>query len=473
MTIDEFSNSGIVAAYRERTPKSAARNREALGRLPSGIVHDTRYMRPYGIYGDRAMGSRKWDIDGNEYIDYYGGHGALLLGHSHPDVLAAVQEQAAKGMHLAASHELEVEWARLIQELIPSAERVRFTSSGTEATQLAIRLARAAAGRRKIIRFRNHFHGWHDHVAFGVSNHFDGSPSPGVLPEVANSVVLVDPNDVDAVAKLLERDKDIAAVMIEPLGAHSGYIPTSPPVLRRLREITLEHGVLLIFDEVVTAFRIAPGGAQALFGVTPDITTMAKIVAGGMPGGAVGGRKYILDWLDFQGAATAGNERISHQGTHNAHPVCAAAGVATLKIIKETDACERATALTARLRAGMNEILEQEGVSWAIYGEHSFFHIFTNSTNQPIDPTTFNPATVPPTWFKSDKREDMLSKLHIGMLVNGVDWKGWHGGVMSAAHSEDDIAQTLDAWRRTLHLLKEEGEISDPLASARGQRAAR
>ncbi len=373
MNAEAARESRIHGEYLERTPRSAQRHDEARGLFPSGIVHDSRRTWPYGLYVDRAMGSRKWDIDGNEYVDYYGGHGALLLGHQHPKVVEATMAQLRRGMHFAAGHELQIEWARLIQEMIPSAERVRFTSSGTEATHLAIRLARASSGKGKIVRFVSHFHGWHDHVAFGVKEHLDGTPTVGVLADVAANVILVKPNDVAGVERVLAGRSDVAAVMIEPVGASSGAIPTPPAVLRELREITRRHGVLLIFDEVVTGFRVSPGGAQALHDTIPDLTTLAKIVAGGMPGGAVAGRKDILDWLDHEASAAAGRERIAHEGTHNAHPMSAAAGIATLKIIRDTDACARASATAAQLRAGMNAVLEEEGVPWAVYGVHSFF----------------------------------------------------------------------------------------------------
>src|SRR6185503_12932933 len=287
MADGDANGSKIIATYRARTRRAAEHAREAREVLPGGIVHDSRRMSPYGIYGDHALGSRKWDVDGHEYVDYYGGHGSLLLGHQHPEVLKAIQVQLGKGMHLAAAHELEVEWARLIQEMVPSAERVRFTSSGTEATQLAMRLARAASGKSRIVRFQTHFHGWHDQAAFGVHDHLDGSPSVGVLPEVADHTSILPPNDVAAVERLIAERKDVAAVMIEPVGSSSGIVPTPPEVLGGLREVTKKHGVLLIFDEVVTGFRVSPGGVQALYGIIPDLTTMAKIVAGGMPGGVV------------------------------------------------------------------------------------------------------------------------------------------------------------------------------------------
>jgi glutamate-1-semialdehyde 2,1-aminomutase len=220
-----------------------------------------------------------------------------------------------------------------------------------------------------------------------------------------------------------------------------------------------------MFDEVVTGFRVSPGGAQALYGVVPDLTTLAKIVAGGMPGGAVGGRKDILDWLDFEAAAAAGRERISHQGTHNGHPLAAAAGITTLDIIRTSDACARASATAARLRAGMNEVLEDEGVPWAIYGEHSFFHIYTNPKAEPIRATQFDAGSLTVESLKG-KNEALLGKLRLAMLVNGVDLKGWRGGLVSAAHTQADVDLTLDAWRRSLRALKEEGELGSVARAA-------
>jgi len=458
MANDAPVESKIVAAYRARTPRAAELNRKALELLPSGIVHDSRRTLPYGIYGDRGLGSRKWDVDGNEYVDYYGGHGSLLLGHQHPEVLKAIEKQLGKGMHLAAANELEIEWARVISEMIPSAERVRFTSSGTEATQLAMRLARAATGKTQIVRFQTHFHGWHDQVSFGVTDHLDGSASVGVLREVANGTMLVRPNHVADVEQLLATRKNVAAVMIEPIGSSSGAIPTPPEVLGALREMTRRQNVLLIFDEVVTGFRVSPGGAQAHYGVIPDLTALAKVVAGGMPGGAVCGRKDILDWLDYEASAAAKRERISHQGTHNAHPLSAAAGIATLNIIRESDACAKASATAATLRKGMNEVLEEGGVPWAIYGEHSFFHIHSNPQGHVIKPTAFDASTLTIDELKG-KNENLLGKLRLAMLVNGVDLKGWRGGIVSAVHTQADVELTLEAWRKSLRALKEEGEL--------------
>ena len=458
MADGDRGDSKIVATYRARTRRAAELNRNAREVLPGGVVHDSRRMSPYGIYGDRAAGSRKWDVDGNEYVDYYGGHGSLLLGHQHPEVLKAIQAQLGKGMHLAAAHELEVEWARMITAMVPTVERVRFTSSGTEATQLALRVARAATGKRRIVRFHTHFHGWHDQVAFGVHDHFDGSPNAGVLQQVADNTTLVAPNDVAGVERVMAGGGDVAAVIIEPIGSSSGVIPTPPEVLGALRDITRKHGTLLIFDEVVTGFRVAPGGAQAYYGVMPDLTPMAKILAGGMPGGALGGPKDLLDWFDHDAAAASGREYINHHGTHNAHPVSAAAGIATLGIVRGSDACAKASATAAALRKGMNEVLEEERVPWAVYGEHSFFHIHSNPRGETIRPTAYDASTITLDTLKG-RNEAMLGKLRLAMLNNGVDLKGWRGGITSTAHTQADVDLTLGAWRNSLRALKEEGAL--------------
>src|SRR5580693_2139791 len=291
------TNSPIIAAYRNATPGSATRAGQAADMFPSGITHDSRYIEPYGLYITRAEGPRKWDVDGRCYVDYFGGHGAMLLGHCNPQVMAAVHAQLDRGTHYGACHELEIEWAELVKRLIPTAERVRFTSSGTEATLMAVRLARAFSGKSKIIRFNYHFHGWHDHMTSGYASHFDGSPTPGVLSGVAGGLLLAEQNDAEGLARLLEENDDIAAAIIEPTGAHGARLPIDPKFLTVLRELTRQHGVVLIFDEVVTGFRVSPGGAQAEYGIRPDLTTLAKILAGGLPGGAVAGRKDILDLL--------------------------------------------------------------------------------------------------------------------------------------------------------------------------------
>ena len=453
------TNSPIIAAYRGATPGSSADAEKAARLFPSGITHDSRYIEPYGLYIARAKGPRKWDVDGNCYVDYFGGHGALLLGHCHPKVVQAVHDQIERGTHFGASHEVEIAWAEWILKLVPSAERVRFTSSGTEATLMALRLARAFTGKSKIIRFKHHFHGWHDHMTSGFASHFDGSPTTGVLPGVAGNVVLADQNDAAGLARILEQHDGIAAAIIEPTGAHGARLPIDPHFLTALRELTRQHGVLLIFDEVVTGFRVSPGGAQREYGITPDLTTLAKIMAGGLPGGAVTGRKEILDLLDFQVTKASDREKINHPGTFNANPLSAAAGVAALEVVGTTDACTRANRYGEDLRRRINEVFEEERVPWAAYGTFSMFHIFTNPDRVAISPTRFDPNEQPVESLAGNRQAGVVHKLRLAMMVNGVDLSGSPGGLASATHGDAELEDTVSAVRKSVHMLRQEGEI--------------
>lgn len=453
------TNSGIIAAYRERTAASEALASRAREVLPSGIVHDSRHLSPHPIYVNRATGSRKWDVDGNEYVDYYGGHGSLLLGHNDPRVTEAAHRQLDLGTHYAACHELELRWAELVQQLVPCAERVRFTSSGTEANLMALRLARAYTGKSMLVRFNGHFHGWQDHVAFGYDGHFDGSPTPGVLPGIAENVLIAPPDDLDATLALLGSRDDIAAVILEPTGASFGWAPLSRDFVAALREATARHGIVLIFDEVVTGFRVSPGGAQAHYGITPDLASLAKILAGGLPGGAVVGSKDILDLLDFEQAERSGREKIQHQGTFNANPVSAAAGIACLEIIAGGDACDRATARAQELQSMLNPVFVEEGVPWAAFGEHSAVYFFTNPGGIDIDPRSFDAGSLDADTLRTGGKHPATGKFRLALMLNGVDISGRPGGSTSCTHSAEDLERTTDAVRRSLRMLKDEGEL--------------
>ena len=261
------SQCEIVDAFRRKTANSATLAVQGADCFPSGITHDARFLEPYEVYIAKAAGSKKWDVDGNQYIDYAGGHGALLLGHNNPEVVSAVEQQLKLGTHFGANHELEIRWAELVKKLIPCAQRVRFTSSGTEATLLCMRLARAFTGKNKIVRFAGHFHGWHDHAAFGVGSHFDNTPTPGVLQGIADEILLANANDVQGTRKILDQHDDIAMVIIEPTGSSWGQVPVSAEFLLALRQMTKERNILLVFDEVITGFRCSPGGAQQATGI--------------------------------------------------------------------------------------------------------------------------------------------------------------------------------------------------------------
>ena len=450
----------IEDTYRARTPGSARLFAEATRVLPAGLTHDSRTTSPYPIYVARAEGPRKWDVDGNEYVDYFGGHGALLFGHGHRPVIDAVRRQAELGTHWGASHELEVRWAELVQKLIPSAERVRFTASGTEASHLALRLARGYTGKSKIVRFVGHFHGWHDEVSAGGMSHFDGSAPPGIPASVVGETVLLPADSPGAAIETLQSRGDIAAVLLEPSGASWGQVPLPPGFLAAIREATRRHGVLLIFDEVITGFRWSPGGAQARYGIVPDVTVLAKILAGGLPGGAVAARADILDQIDARAAKAAGREKIGHQGTFNANPLCAAAGIAMLSLVQSGDGCTRAEAAARKIREGMRKILVEEGVPWGVFGEASVFVIFPNPKRIALDPATFDPLKLGFKGLKGARDPELNNRLRIAMLAQGVDIAGGPGGFVSAAHGEREIAQTLDAFRAAVRAFKAEGRIT-------------
>ena len=445
-----LKESRILRAYAEKTPRSAALAQRAQRLLPNGVTHLGRYLQPHSVYIERAAGARKWDVDGNEYVDFFGGHGALLLGHNHPQVVEAVKAQGAKGAHYGASHALEIEWAELVQEMVPTAERVCFTVSGTEATHLALRLARAFTGKSKLIRFAGHFHGWHDQVAFPPGG------APGIPAGMVEDTLIVPPNDTARVEELLASRDDIAALILEPTGATFGHIPTEADVLRRLRALTAAHGALLIFEEVICGFRCARGGAQQFYDVSPDLTTLAKILAGGYPGAAVAGRADVMALLEWrEQASRIAAPPVPHQGTFNAAPVSAAAGVATLRAVRDTDAIERANQAAAAIRDGMNAILRARGVPWCVYGRFSDFHIFPGEATA----EDIYGGRVPAAKLKGGAAAELLHKLRAGLLLHGVDMIGWPGGLVSAVHTNEDVARTLEAFEGTLDLLAAEGDL--------------
>jgi glutamate-1-semialdehyde 2,1-aminomutase len=453
------TNSKIEAEYRSRTRRSAELYARARKVIPAGLTHDSRTLLPYPIYAARAAGPRKWDVDDNEYVDYFGGHGALLLGHGHPVVVEAIERQVKLGTHWGSSHELEVRWAELVNRLIPCAERVRFTASGTEASHLALRLARAFTAKPKVIRFVGHFHGWHDGVTAGAMSHFEGGVPAGIPADLVEQTVLLPADDATRVAATLEARDDIAAVMLEASGASWGQVPLPEGFLAELRKVTTKHGVILIFDEVITGFRWWRGGAQARFGITPDMCVLAKIVAGGLPGGAVAGRADIMDQLDAAVAKSAGREKIGHQGTFNANPPSAAAAVATLSIVEVEDVCAKAERTAAEIRDGMRRILVEEQVPWGVYGEASSFLIFQNPNRLPIDPATFDPSRLGFKGLKGARNPDLAYRLRVAMLANGVDIMGAPGGLVSATHGAREVAQTLEAFRTAVRWLKTEGDV--------------
>jgi len=421
--------------------------------IPGGITHDIRHLAPFPVYIERAKGTRKWAVDGQELIDYWMGHGALFLGHLHPEVVRAVKTQLDKGTHLGACHPLEIRWAELVQEMVPSAGRVRFTGSGTESTQLALRLARAYSGKSKILKFEGHFHGWHDDATVGVRPPYRTPVSRGVPEEALGQVLLCPPNDIDALEKALK--KEVGTVILEPAGGTSGTIPTDPTFLKDLREVTRNSGVVLIFDEVISGFRFAPGGAQEYYGVTPDLTSLAKILAGGMPGGAVAGRAEIMDLLAFRGESEWDrHQRVAHAGTFNANPLTAAAGIATLERIKDGESQRRVNRMGDILREGMKEAVAKTGADILVYGEGSVFNYLIGAARLGLSAADLSARTDPQVLQSHNTK--LHHKLRAAMILNGVDIPPVHGWI-SAVHNEEDIALTVEAFEKAVQMLQAEG----------------
>ena len=451
MTIDE--------EYVATRAGSGRLYREALEVFPSGVTHDSRYFQPFPIYITHAQGSKKWDVDGHEYIDYWSGHGALMLGHNHPELVAAAVAQLQKGTHYGACHDLEVRWGQLVCDMVPCAERVKLLSSGTEASMMALRLARAYTGRTKILKFEGHFHGWHDYVTAGVRPPFDIPTSVGIPKEVLGTVVVVPPNDIRSVQAVL-RGQDVAAVILEPAGASTGLIPTRPGFLAELREVTRQTGTLLIFDEVVTGFRMAPGGAQEYYGVIPDLCILAKALVGGLPGGAIAGRKDIMALFEFSDDAQRNRtRRIAHPGTFNANPLAAAVAVANLQILSRgrENVYQHTYRMGDMLRTGMNEVIKRHSLPGCVYGETSVFKIALGQKFADLTVERAMSGTYDHTKLVTGMGP-LGGKFRRAMLLEGVDLPGT-GGLIMAAHTSEDIERTITAFDRALGRLKAEGVL--------------
>lgn len=445
----------ILERYQKTFAKDEELAQAANQLFPDGVTHDSRYMSPFPIYITRADGAKKWGLEDRTFIDYWAGHGALMLGHNPPEVVEAVTAQMHRGTHYGACHPLELEWGNLVTQLIPSAERVRFVSSGTEATLMAIRLARTYTRKNKVLKFAGHFHGWHDSLIFGAYPPFDMSV-PGIPQEVRDTTLLCPPNDIDAVEQHLKTDKDIACIILEPTGASFGIVPTNGVFLKQLRELTQKHGVLLIFDEVITGFRVAPGGAQAHYNVTPDLTTLAKILAGGLPGGALAGKKEILELISMQ--AEEDGLKMPHPGTFNANPISASAGIAMLNIVKTGKPHEQANRIAQQLRDELNKVIDRYGLDWVIYGEFSGIRMLIGHGEKDIRAADFDPYTWDYRKLKGGNDEELLTHLRCGLLLNGVDL-ATNGGMTTAAHTEADITKTVHAFEQTIEWMKADGLI--------------
>ena len=439
----------IERSFFDLHSKSAELHDSARSLFPDGVTHDARRQDPFQLYYTHAEGAAKYDVDGNRILDYFPGHGALILGHSRQEVVQAVQDQMAMGTHFSGSTEVEIEWGNWVKELIPSAEKVRFHSSGTEADMMAIRMARAYTGKSKVIKFEDHFHGWSDYLVAGTEG------IGGIPQETLSTMIVLPPNDIEIFEKTLQENDDIAAVILEPTGAHMGLEPILPEFLTQLREVTERYGVILIFDEVVTGFRTSRGGAQEYFGIRPDLTTLAKILGGGLPGGAVTGRADIINMIEGRpgDAEYNRNSRIAHNGTFNANPISAAAGIAALKIVGTEPINDTANLRAAQLKDGLNDVLGRLEIPGCVTGIASLMFLRLGLDHE----CDREYCILSHEEMAQAMEPERVRQLTLSLLNNGV--QAGNRFILTAAHTEDDIAHTIGAYEQAFGEIRELGLV--------------
>ena len=430
-----------IDSYIASTPRSRELQAEAARYLPGGSSRAVTYFEPYPFFIDHAEGHYVQDVDRNRYLDFMLNATTYVVGHANPLVVEAVTEQAAKGFSYSGPTESQVRLAKMLCERVPSVDTIRFTNSGTEGTLNAIRLARTFTGRHKIAKFEGGYHGNHEYVAVSVTPPLEEldprGPSaipewPGQPPSIVDDVIVLPYNDLEGSERVIREHKDeLSCVIMEPVSSNMGYIPARPDFLQGMRDLTTELGMLLIFDEV-QSFRLGPGGAQERFGVTPDITTFGKIIGGGMPVGAWGGREELMALYD----STRGPV-ISHAGTFNANPLTMVAGEATLLQLTP-EAYERMDALGAILREKLSAVFAELGVTARITGVGSFFAI--HFTAEEI------------TDYRSMMRGDqeMREQLFIALLNEGILLSTKSYGALNTLTTESEVDELVDATRRVV-----------------------
>ncbi len=432
--------------YQRRTPKSAAAYDRASKLIPGGVGSAIQYTSPYPLVIGDSKGSRVWDVDGNEYIDYLLCYAAMVAGHANPHIVEAIKAQAEHGTLFGMPTALAAELAEEIMRRYPPIEMIRFTQSGVEATQTAIRLARAATGRKYIVKIEGSYHGGTDDLLVSIGGAPEDAIGPpeapnstadsaGLLPASTEYTAVVQFNDLEGMRATFDRAAgDVAGVIVEPAMTNGGVIPPQPGYLAGLRQLTKQEGSVLIFDEVKVGCRIAPGGACERFGVTPDLVTLAKAIGGGVPVGAFGGRRDLMEQISPLGPAV-------HFGTYNANPLGMAAGLACLTKVMTEETYGRMERLATRLADGQRKIIADLGIPACVTQVATLGGILFT----PEEPTSFREAAC----CDTDKwRDYWFGMLDRGVIPMGSAWfEEWS---ISAAHAEEDIDRTLEVTEEVL-----------------------
>ncbi|MFZ0185001.1 MAG: glutamate-1-semialdehyde 2,1-aminomutase [Nitrosotalea sp.] len=410
--------------------------------IPSGINSPVRYYDPYPFFVKKAKGSMMWDVDGKTYIDYCNAYGALLLGHGRKEIISNVKKQLEKGTLYCAPTEIEVELSELIYGNFPSMEKIRLVNTGSEATMTAIRLARGFTKKKKIIKFEGCYHGAHDYVLVKAGSgaaHIGMSVSEGSLEEVSKNTLVVQYNNSQELQSLLEKEKDVAAVIIEPVLANMGLVLPEKNFLNEVRKITSENDAMLIFDEVVTGFRMSTGGAQKYFTIKPDITTLGKSLGNGFPIAAVGGKNEIMDMLSPEG-------KVYQASTYAGNPISVSAGVSSVKTMNKLQSklYPKLEKNCTKLVSEIHDLASDMKIPHQINSISSMFQIFF--TNDPVVD------------YSSAKKSDMVKfkKLFEVLLKNGIFIapSQFETVFLSYEHSKDDIRKTISAYEKALKAVK-------------------
>ena len=432
--------------YRKKTILSESLFKRAKEVMPGGISHNIHYFPPYPFFIKKAEGSKIWDVDGNEYVDLWMGHYTHILGHHTEVVVEAIERQLKEGIHWGIVFERAVEWAELIRELVPSAEMVRFCCSGTEATMYAVRLARAFTGKKMILKIGGGWHGANPDLSVGIKMPYEKEETLGLLPDSQRYTGVIPFNDLSKSLEVIQKKKeDLAAIILEPVIGEGGFIPANLEYLQMLRSESERSGALLIFDEVISGFRTALGGAQERFKIIPDLTTLGKIVGGGLPVGALTGKREILEKTSPEGKGNKWERILIGGGTFSAHPLTVAAGLAMLRYLRDhsDEVYPILEAKGEKIRKGVQESCRHEGLEARVTGIGSLFQ-----THFPLQRrVTLNSPHAIHTLTDLEKRE---VEFRIRMLTKGIHVMHG-GGALSITHSDEDIRKIIEATREVAH----------------------